>query len=181
VGHSLHKWGIPFISGAGHRNANQNSRWSCQVSFERLIRKEIWTLTIADFDLRFDEHFESHLLWNRLYVYSLHPTPYTLYLTPYTLHPTPYTLNPKPYTLNLNPKPYTLWWIEDVATTLYEERLEEIDMGWPRLVSRLLKIIGLFCRRALQKRWFSAKQNYDIKEPTKRSHPIKDDSIRFRV
>ena len=30
--------------------------------FERLIWKELWALTIEDFDLRFDEHFESHLL-----------------------------------------------------------------------------------------------------------------------
>jgi len=39
-------------------------------------------------------------------------------------------------------------------------------------VSRLLKIIGLFCNRALQKRRYSAKETYDFKEPTNRSHPI---------
>ena len=32
--------------------------------FKRRISKEEWTLTIEDFDLRFDEHFESHLLIN---------------------------------------------------------------------------------------------------------------------
>jgi len=38
--------------------------------------------------------------------------------------------------------------------------------------SRLLKIIGLFCKRALKKRQYSAKETYNFKEPTKRSHPI---------
>jgi len=35
--------------------------------FERLIWKEIWTLTFEDFDLRFDKHFEFRLLRNGLY------------------------------------------------------------------------------------------------------------------
>jgi len=39
-------------------------------------------------------------------------------------------------------------------------------------ISRLLKILGLFCKRALQKRRYSAKATYDLKEPTNRSHPI---------
>jgi len=39
-------------------------------------------------------------------------------------------------------------------------------------ISRLLKITGLFCKRALWKRRFSAKETYDFKEPTNRSHPI---------
>ena len=38
--------------------------------------------------------------------------------------------------------------------------------------SRLLKITGLFCKRALLKRRYSAKDTYDFKEPTNRSHPI---------
>jgi len=33
-------------------------------------------------------------------------------------------------------------------------------------------MIGLFCKRALLKRLYSAKENYDFKEPTNRSHPI---------
>jgi len=37
---------------------------------------------------------------------------------------------------------------------------------------RRLEIIGLFCKRALQKRLYSAKETYDLKEPTNRSHPI---------
>jgi len=40
--------------------------------------------------------------------------------------------------------------------------------------SRLLKIIGLFCKRALWKRRYSAKETYNFKEPTTRSHPIPD-------
>ena len=39
-------------------------------------------------------------------------------------------------------------------------------------ISRLLKIIGLFCKRALQKRLYSAKETYNFKEPTNCSHPI---------
>jgi len=39
-------------------------------------------------------------------------------------------------------------------------------------ISRLLKIIGLFCKRAPQKRLYSAKETNNYKEPTKRSHPI---------
>ena len=39
-------------------------------------------------------------------------------------------------------------------------------------ISTLLKIIGLFCKRALQNRLYSAKETYNFKEPTNRSHPI---------
>jgi len=39
-------------------------------------------------------------------------------------------------------------------------------------ISRLLKIIGLFRKRTLWKRLHSAKETYDFKEPTNRSHPI---------
>ena len=39
-------------------------------------------------------------------------------------------------------------------------------------VSRPLKIIGLFCKRALDKRLYSAKETYNFKEPTSRSHSI---------
>ena len=39
-------------------------------------------------------------------------------------------------------------------------------------ISRLLKIIRLFCKRALQKRRYYAKETYNFKEPTKQSHPI---------
>jgi len=39
-------------------------------------------------------------------------------------------------------------------------------------IGRLLKIIGLFCKRALQKRLYSAKETYNCKEPTNCSHPM---------
>jgi len=39
-------------------------------------------------------------------------------------------------------------------------------------ISRLLQIIGLFCKRALYKRRYSAKETYNFKEPTTCSHPI---------
>ena len=41
------------------------------------------------------------------------------------------------------------------------------------MISGLLKIIGLFCKRALLKRLYSAKATYSFKEPTNRSHPIR--------
>jgi len=33
-------------------------------------------------------------------------------------------------------------------------------------ISRLLKITGLFCKRALQKRLYPAKETYNFREPT---------------
>jgi len=39
-------------------------------------------------------------------------------------------------------------------------------------ISRLLKSIGLLCKRALSKRRYSAKETYNFQEPTNRSHPI---------
>ena len=39
-------------------------------------------------------------------------------------------------------------------------------------ISRFLKIIGLFCKTALLKRLHSAKETYNVKEPTNRSHSI---------
>jgi len=40
------------------------------------------------------------------------------------------------------------------------------------IMSRLPGIIGLFCKRTLRKRLYSAKETYNLKEPTNRSHPI---------
>ena len=40
-------------------------------------------------------------------------------------------------------------------------------MGW---LSRLFKTIGLFCRRALYKRWYFAKETCNLKEPANRIH-----------
>jgi len=37
---------------------------------------------------------------------------------------------------------------------------------------RLLKITGLFCKRALQKRRYSAKETHDFEEPINRSHTM---------
>ena len=37
-------------------------------------------------------------------------------------------------------------------------------------ISRLLKIIGLFCKRALQKRPIFSKETYNCKKPTDRIH-----------
>ena len=40
------------------------------------------------------------------------------------------------------------------------------------LNSRIDEIIGLFCKRALYKRRYSAKETYNFMDPTDRSHPI---------
>ena len=40
------------------------------------------------------------------------------------------------------------------------------------IISRLLKITGLFCKRILLNRQYSVKETYNFKEPTNRSHPI---------
>jgi len=48
-------------------------------------------------------------------------------------------------------------------------------------ISRLLKILGLFCKRALQKRLYSAKESYNFKEPTIGSHPIASPQLRTGV
>ena len=40
------------------------------------------------------------------------------------------------------------------------------------LASRTDKIIGFFCKRALQKRRYFAKETYNFIDPTDRSHPI---------
>ena len=44
-------------------------------------------------------------------------------------------------------------------------------MGWLRWVGSL-KLQNSFCKRALLKRVYSAKETYNLKEPTNRSHPI---------
>ena len=49
-------------------------------------------------------------------------------------------------------------------------------------ISRMLKNIGLFCKRALQKRPIFCKETYIFKHPTHRSHPIAREAIwRLRV
>ena len=40
------------------------------------------------------------------------------------------------------------------------------------LISRINRIIGLFCKRALLKTQYSAKETYNFIDPTDRSHPI---------
>ena len=39
-------------------------------------------------------------------------------------------------------------------------------------ISRMLKNLGLFCKRDLQKRPIFCKETYIFKHPTHRSHPI---------
>jgi len=74
-----------------------------------------------------------------------------------------------------------------ICLFLFSSRLHKVpghSMGQQQLVdsldycyrvatiSRLLQMIGLFCKSALYKRLHSAKESYNPKEPTNRSHPI---------
>ena len=45
------------------------------------------------------------------------------------------------------------------------------------LVSRIDKILGLFCKRTLLKKLYSAKETYNLIDPTNRSHPTPDVSL----
>jgi len=45
---------------------------------------------------------------------------------------------------------------------------------WVASISRLLEITGLFCKRALEKRLCSAKETYNFKESTNRSHLVSE-------
>jgi len=54
---------------------------------------------------------------------------------------------------------------------LYRKDPMEVNYG-VATISRLLKIIGLCCKRALRKRLYSAQETYNLKEPTNRNHPI---------
>ena len=51
------------------------------------------------------------------------------------------------------------------------KKKESSDYG-VALISRMDKILGLFCKRALYKRRYSAKETYNFINPTDRSHPI---------
>jgi len=46
-------------------------------------------------------------------------------------------------------------------------------------IGRILKFIGLFCKRALKKRLYSAKETYNFKAHTHRSHPIRHGHMTF--
>jgi len=62
-------------------------------------------------------------------------------------------------------------WIKKHVTYMNKETCHIYQYG-VATISSLLKIIGLFCKRALLKRRYSAIETYNFKEPTNRSHPI---------
>jgi len=61
-----------------------------------------------------------------------------------------------------------------ISRHLYSDHL----CYWMATISRLLKIIVLFCTRALYKRRYSAKETCNFKEPTNRYHPIRHAILR---
>ena len=65
--------------------------------------------------------------------------------------------------------------IQHVNTLMLQEGTSrETDMGRLRWVGSWK--LCIFCQRALQKRRYSAKETYDLKEPTNRSHPTDEAS-----
>jgi len=60
---------------------------------------------------------------------------------------------------------------EWVMSQIWRIRVAGMNCGVASL-KLYLKIIGLFCKRELIKRQYSAKETYNFKEPTNRSHPI---------
>jgi len=81
-------------------------------------------------------------------------------------------------------------WLQDVYITMKLCLLQKRPVFWSILlivaaplyvdtytygvatISRMLQIIGLFCKRALQKRPVFCKETFIFKHPTHRSHPI---------
>ena len=64
-----------------------------------------------------------------------------------------------------------------LGIVLFPNRRHFFQLGLDRCtcvasISRLLKMIGLYCKRALQKRPIFSKETYNFKEPTNRSRPI---------
>jgi len=64
-------------------------------------------------------------------------------------------------------------WVDGcVSVSVFMAMSMSVPVGYEvATISRLLKIVGLFCKRALKKRGYSAKETYNCKEPTNRSHP----------
>jgi len=87
-----------------------------------------------------------------------------------------YTYVYTPYTLNRRPAYYICHITHDIyyrcACALFHWCWWKACKYGVATISRLLKIIGLFCKRALYKRRYSAKETYNFKEPTNRSHLI---------
>ena len=48
------------------------------------------------------------------------------------------------------------------------------------LISGLDEIVGLFCKRALYKRRYSAKETYNFIDPANRSHPYFPVNVRIK-
>ena len=66
---------------------------------------------------------------------------------------------------------YIFWLIRPEEKPYGSTRHEWYEVA---TISRLPENIGLFCKRALENRWYSTKETYHFKEPTNRSHPIRD-------
>ena len=81
--------------------------------------------------------------------------------------------------LQKSPMKKTIYRKRDVYVRAYlgvtvTSQAVDADMYGVATNSRILKMIGLLCKRALWKRPYSAKETHNFKEPTNRGHPIVD-------
>ena len=119
-----------------------------------------------------------------LFIYVTYIFIYTAYANTYIFS---YTLPTFSYTLSLS-KSLPTQTIEEGGgreTHAYLKRRIRWDQNWWVLLEGSLKLQvcflkGLFFKRALQKRRYSAKETYNLKEPTNRSHHIPEAQDQMR-
>jgi len=61
----------------------------------------------------------------------------------------------------------------------YQDACKRKNVYGVATISRMLKNIGLFCKRDLQKRPIFCKETYIFKHPTHRSHPIREQETTY--
>jgi len=71
---------------------------------------------------------------------------------------------------------FEMWVHSEISKTLGSQ--SDLHPYGVALVSRIDWMIGRFCKRALSKRLYSAKETYHFIDPTDRSHPI---SLRVHI
>ena len=71
------------------------------------------------------------------------------------------------------PRPqFNHWTKRAVGTQLMTQDSRDFSCYWVATISRLLRIIGLFCRIQSFSQGSCAQETYNLKEPTSRSYPI---------
>jgi len=105
-------------------------------------------------------------------------SPYISYFSPYISYFSPYISYFSPYISYFSPhisyfSPYISYFSPYISYfSPYISYFRRCQWYGVATIRRNLKIIGLFCKRALQTRRYSANETYHSKEPTTHSHPI---------